>query len=51
MHAESARLIEPRANRIVFFEVGDIASDGYHPVASVYQALSLYEEVTARRST
>ncbi len=35
----------------VFFEVGDIAPDGYHPVASVYQALSLYEEVTARRSS
>ncbi|MBN9175865.1 MAG: 4-(cytidine 5'-diphospho)-2-C-methyl-D-erythritol kinase [Microbacterium sp.] len=32
----------------VFFEVGDVAPDGYHPVASVYQALSLYEEVTAR---
>ena len=31
----------------VFFEVGDVQSDGYHDVASVYQALSLYEDVWA----
>ena len=31
----------------VFFEVGDVGDDGYHPVASVYQALSLYEDVWA----
>ncbi len=32
----------------VFFEVGGIAPDGYHPVASVYQAVSLFEDVWAR---
>lgn len=29
----------------VFFEVGDVQDDGYHDVASVYQAVSLYEDV------
>lgn len=32
----------------IFFEVGGVASDGYHPVASVYQAVSLFEDVWAR---
>lgn len=31
----------------VFFAVGPAAADGYHDVASVYQALSLYEDVVA----
>lgn len=31
----------------VFFEVGDVQADGYHDVASVYQALSLHEDVWA----
>lgn len=31
----------------VYFDVGDVQSDGYHPVASVYQAVSLYEDVVA----
>lgn len=31
----------------VFFEVGGVGDDGYHPVASVYQALSLFEDVWA----
>lgn len=31
----------------VFFDVGDVQADGYHPVASVYQAVSLYEDVVA----
>lgn len=31
----------------VFFEVGDVQPDGYHPVASVYQAVSLFEDVYA----
>lgn len=31
----------------VFFEVGDVQPDGYHDVASVYQALSLYEDLWA----
>lgn len=29
----------------VFFEVGAVHDDGYHDVASVYQAVSLYEDV------
>ena len=31
----------------VFFRVGALQHDGYHSVASLYQAVSLYEEVTA----
>ncbi|MBK0418465.1 4-(cytidine 5'-diphospho)-2-C-methyl-D-erythritol kinase [Leucobacter sp. CSA1] len=31
----------------VFFRVGALQDDGYHDVASLYQAVSLYEEVTA----
>lgn len=31
----------------VFFEVGDVQEDGYHDVASAYQAVSLYEDVWA----
>lgn len=31
----------------VFFEVGDVQDDGYHDVASAYQAVSLYEDVWA----
>lgn len=31
----------------VFFRVGALQADGYHDVASLYQAVSLYEEVTA----
>ncbi len=31
----------------VFFDVGDLQDDGYHPVASVYQALALFEDVWA----
>jgi 4-diphosphocytidyl-2-C-methyl-D-erythritol kinase len=31
----------------LFFEVGDVQLDGYHDVASVYQAVSLYEDVWA----
>ena len=34
----------------VFFEVGDVQPDGYHDVASVYQAVSLYEDVWASRA-
>lgn len=32
----------------VFLRVGALQPDGYHDVASLYQAVSLYEEVTAR---
>jgi 4-diphosphocytidyl-2-C-methyl-D-erythritol kinase len=32
----------------VFFEVGDVQDDGYHDVASAYQAVSLYEDVWAQ---
>ncbi len=31
----------------LFFEVGDVQDDGYHEVASAYQAVSLYEDVWA----
>lgn len=31
----------------LFFEVGGVQDDGYHDVASAYQAVSLYEEVWA----
>ncbi|QKJ19008.1 4-(cytidine 5'-diphospho)-2-C-methyl-D-erythritol kinase [Microbacterium hominis] len=31
----------------LFFEVGPLADDGYHDVASAYQAVSLYEDVWA----
>ena len=31
----------------VFFRVGALQDDGYHEVASLYQAVSLHEEVTA----
>ncbi|KAA9105692.1 4-(cytidine 5'-diphospho)-2-C-methyl-D-erythritol kinase [Microbacterium rhizomatis] len=31
----------------VFFEVGDVQEDGYHDVASAYQAVSLYEDLWA----
>ncbi|MFT4052079.1 4-(cytidine 5'-diphospho)-2-C-methyl-D-erythritol kinase [Microbacterium sp.] len=31
----------------LFFAVGDVQPDGYHDVASVYQAVSLYEDVWA----
>ena len=31
----------------LFFEVGDVQADGYHDVASAYQAVSLYEDVWA----
>lgn len=34
----------------VAFDVGDVQSDGYHDVASVYQALSLFEDVWASES-
>ena len=34
----------------VFFRVGALQEDGYHDVASLYQAVSLYEDVTAHRS-
>ena len=35
----------------LFFEVGDVQDDGYHDVASAYQAVSLYEDVWAEPST
>lgn len=34
----------------VFFEVGDVDADGYHEVASAYQAVSAYEDVWATAS-
>lgn len=32
----------------LFFEVGDLKPDGYHDVASAYQAVSLFEDVWAQ---
>ncbi|HWM15193.1 MAG TPA: 4-(cytidine 5'-diphospho)-2-C-methyl-D-erythritol kinase, partial [Microbacterium sp.] len=34
----------------LFFEVGEVQDDGYHEVASAYQAVSLYEDVWAEHS-
>jgi 4-diphosphocytidyl-2-C-methyl-D-erythritol kinase len=34
----------------LFFEVGGVQPDGYHDVASAYQAVSLYEDVWAERA-
>jgi 4-diphosphocytidyl-2-C-methyl-D-erythritol kinase len=34
----------------LFFEVGEVQDDGYHDVASAYQAVSLYEEVWAEHA-
>jgi 4-diphosphocytidyl-2-C-methyl-D-erythritol kinase len=34
----------------VFFEVGAVQEDGYHDVASAYQAVSLYEDVWAEHA-
>lgn len=34
----------------VYFRVGALQADGYHDVASLYQAVSLFEEVTASSS-
>jgi 4-diphosphocytidyl-2-C-methyl-D-erythritol kinase len=34
----------------VSLAVGPLAEDGFHPLATVYQAVSLYDEVTARPS-
>ena len=31
----------------LFLRVGDVQSDGYHDVATAYQAVSLYEDVRA----
>lgn len=34
----------------LFFAVGDLLDDGYHEVASAYQAVSLFDEVRARHA-
>ncbi|MCU1530035.1 MAG: 4-diphosphocytidyl-2C-methyl-D-erythritol kinase [Frondihabitans sp.] len=34
----------------VFLAVGDLQSDGYHELATAYQAVSLYEDVRAREA-
>ncbi len=49
---EDARRVHVRApGKInVFFEVGDVQPDGYHDVASVYQAVSLHEDLWASLS-
>lgn len=54
MHTESRPDEAPRSVTVrapgkinLSFRVGALQSDGYHDVASLYQALALYEEVTA----
>lgn len=34
----------------LYFAVGDVRADGYHPVASLYSAVSLFEKVTVSSS-
>ncbi|WP_347346574.1 4-(cytidine 5'-diphospho)-2-C-methyl-D-erythritol kinase [Microbacterium sp.] len=47
--AEPARRVHVRApgKLNVFFQVGEAGPDGYHDVASAYQAVSLFEDVVA----
>lgn len=47
--AERVRVRAPGKLNL-FFEVGDVQADGYHDVASAYQAVSLYEDVWAQPS-
>ena len=49
VRANSQRLPtrEPRALRRLSLRVGAREPDGYHPLATVFQAVSLYDEVTA----
>lgn len=46
---DTARRVHVRAPGKInlFFEVGPVGDDGYHDVASVYQAVSLFEDVWA----
>ena len=52
MRTEQRRSITVRApGKInVYFRVGALQDDGYHEVASLYQAVSLFEEVTATKA-
>ena len=52
MRSDQRRSITVRApGKInVYFRVGALQDDGYHEVASLYQAVSLFEEVTATES-
>ncbi|QRZ61215.1 4-diphosphocytidyl-2C-methyl-D-erythritol kinase [Rothia sp. ZJ932] len=45
MSAASATACAPGKVNL-YFAVGDVQPNGYHPVASLYAAVSLYEEVT-----
>ncbi|MFH8249651.1 4-(cytidine 5'-diphospho)-2-C-methyl-D-erythritol kinase [Microbacterium sp. B2969] len=51
-HAHVADRVHVRAPGKInlFFQVGDVQDDGYHDVASAYQAVSLYEDVWAEHS-
>lgn len=49
MAAEGVRVRAPGKLNL-FFEVGGVQDDGYHEVASAYQAVSLYEDVWASPS-
>jgi 4-diphosphocytidyl-2-C-methyl-D-erythritol kinase len=43
-------VVETPAKVNLFLGVGPVRADGYHPLATVYQALGLYDDVTVRRS-
>ena len=47
-HAMSAATVRAPAKINLGLSVGAPGDDGYHPVATVYQAISLYDEVKAR---
>jgi 4-diphosphocytidyl-2-C-methyl-D-erythritol kinase len=44
-------VVETPAKVNLFLGVGPVRPDGYHPLATVYQALGLYDDVTVRRSS
>ncbi len=43
-------VVETPAKVNLFLGVGQVRADGYHPLATLYQALGLYDDVTVRRS-
>ncbi|MFY9913474.1 MAG: 4-(cytidine 5'-diphospho)-2-C-methyl-D-erythritol kinase [Nocardioidaceae bacterium] len=47
-HAMSAATVRAPAKINLGLSVGAPGDDGYHPVATVYQAISLYDEIKAR---
>ncbi|MBX3067160.1 MAG: 4-(cytidine 5'-diphospho)-2-C-methyl-D-erythritol kinase [Microbacteriaceae bacterium] len=53
MATESGRTVQAKApgKLNVFLEVGALCDDGYHEVATAYQAVSIYEEVRASHAS